>query len=118
MGVVESSSERMRSLAAFLRVPTDVPMVHAAESLFYASRPRHVAPLHPRGTARGAADDSLSLHDGNESRRSSPRASPQERGSCSRKSGAGNRQGVDDDDGGRAARSSTAGMHRSAGRKG
>ncbi|CAM9573746.1 unnamed protein product [Ectocarpus sp. 12 AP-2014] len=65
MSVVEDASERMRCLAAFLRVPAAVPLVEVAESLFYRSRPRHIAPLYPR--APGAADNSLSLTEGDDS---------------------------------------------------
>lgn len=65
---------KCKSLAAFLRVPADVPMVRAAESMFYESRPMHVAPLHPRGA--GGADNSLSLDCGAESASANLASSP------------------------------------------
>ncbi|CAM9968784.1 unnamed protein product [Ectocarpus sp. 12 AP-2014] len=65
MSIVENASDRMRCLAAFLRVPAAVPLVEVAESLFFRSRPRHIAPLYPR--APGAADNSLSLTEGDDS---------------------------------------------------
>ncbi|CAM9360906.1 unnamed protein product [Ectocarpus sp. 6 AP-2014] len=65
MSIVEDASERMRCLAAFLRVPAAVPLVEVAESLFFKSRPRHIAPLYPR--APGAAENSLSLTEGDDS---------------------------------------------------
>ncbi|CAM9397937.1 unnamed protein product [Ectocarpus sp. 4 AP-2014] len=65
MSIVEDASERMRCLATFLRVPVAVPLVEVAESLFFRSRPRHIAPLYPR--APGAADNSLSLTEGDDS---------------------------------------------------
>ncbi|CAM9419889.1 unnamed protein product, partial [Hapterophycus canaliculatus] len=121
MDLVESSSERMRSLAAFLRVPADVPLVQAAESLFYASRPCHVAPLHPR-VAGGAADNSLSLNYGAGRRSSSPGASSRQELPRSRTSadggGGSSRRSVDGDGGGRGARSGASGKREAAEGKG
>lgn len=94
-------------------------MVQAAESLFYASRPSHIAPLHPRSNS-GGANNSLSLNNGVGSRSSSPGSSSQEerprsRGSVNRDR---NRRNVDGGGGGRGARSSAGGKGESAGKKG
>ncbi|CAB1113184.1 unnamed protein product [Ectocarpus sp. CCAP 1310/34] len=110
MSIVEDASDRMRAwigrekednfleecLAAFLRVPAAVPLVDVAESLFFRSRPRHIAPLYPR--APGAADNSLSLTEGDDSsgcslrhRRRSSRGANTRRGGgmCVKKRGSG-----------------------------
>lgn len=70
---------KKQCLAAFLRIPAEVAMVQAAEKLFYHSRPSHVAPLHPpRGPSAAAADNSLSLSEG-DTGRSSPGSSRSKR---------------------------------------
>ncbi|CAM9709888.1 unnamed protein product, partial [Ectocarpus fasciculatus] len=110
MPIVEDASERMRCLGAFLRVPAEVPLVEVAESLFFRSRPRHIAPLYPR--APGAADNSLSLTEGDESPGSSQchrRRSPS--GVDSRRGGGG---GVRKRASGREGRPSEEGKRLSA----
>eukprot|EP00752_Nemacystus_decipiens_P001361 g1350.t1 len=81
MAMVENTSERMRCLAAFLRIPANLAMVQAAEKLFYHSRPSHIAPLHPRSSSAGG-DNSLSLSEDDAGRRS-PGSSHRKRRSSS-----------------------------------
>lgn len=80
-------------------------MVEVAESLFYHSRPTHIAPLHPR-SCFGGADNSLSLSEGGESQ-GSPGSSQRQGRLVSRRRKSGRR-----------GRGAGAGVNGNIGRKG